>query len=302
MTRPSARWFAVAAMLGAMLIFGSNFAISRYATQHGFSVYDIVFLRTGLAGPILLPFFLRLGARDCAGVGWRRGIVLALISGAPMTLMMSYGVSLAPAAHGAALGPGTVTAVGVVYGAVLAGVLPPILTRLGLALVIAGLGAIALAGTTSGSASVVLGDLCFILTGLLWGFYPVLLHRWNVSAIQGAAICAVLSLAYVPLYVLLLKPQLASVDLGLLIGMAVYQGILNSVVGLWLWGHGVRVLGASGTQLYPPLIPVIGTLAAIPILAEWPGPFQALGISLIVGGLALSAYGNRPRPPGPDAP
>ena len=285
---------AVVAMLGAMLIFGSNFAISRYATQHGFSPYDLVFLRFALAGPILLPLFLRRGARDCAGLGWPRGILLAVISGAPMTLLMSVGVSLAPAAHGAALGPGTVTAVGVVYGAVLAGVLPPRLTQAGLGFVVAGLASIAYAGSTSGSASVMLGDLCFVLTGLLWGFYPVLLHRWRLDGMTGAAICAVLSLAFMPFYFALLQPRLLDVAPGLLVAMAIYQGVVNSIIGLWLWGVGVRVLGAKGTQLFPPLIPVIGTVAAIPILAEWPGPLQALGVSLIVGGLALSAYGNRP--------
>lgn len=291
--RPTPR-LGVWAMLGAMLIFGSNFAISRYAVQHGFSAYDLVFLRFALAGPMLLPVFFRAGVRDCAGLGWRRGLLLALISGAPMTLLMNVGVSLAPAAHGAALGPGTVTAVGVIYGAILAGALPPLLTRWGLGLVVAGLASIALAGTASGSMLIVLGDLCFIGTGLLWGFYPVLLHRWRLNAILGAAICAVLSLAYVPIYFALLQPRLLQVDVGLLAAMAIYQGVLNSIVGLWLWGVGVRVLGAKGTQLFPPLIPVIGTLAAIPILAEWPGPLQALGIAFIVGGLALSAYGNRP--------
>ena len=42
--------------------------------------------------------------------------------------------------------------------------------------------------------------------------------------------------------------------------------------------------------------PVIGALIATPILAEGPGPLQTLAIALIVAGLALSAYGNRPRP------
>ncbi len=297
LSRP--RWsphVAVLAMLVAMLTFGANFAISRYAVQHGLSPYDLVFLRFGIAGPILLPFFLRRGLRDCAGVGWGKGVVLAVTSGAPITVLMSLGVSLAPAAHGAALGPGTVTVVGVVYATVVAGLLPPRLTRIGLALALAGLVSIAAAGSASGSSSVVLGDLAFFATGLLWGFYPVLLHRWRVGGMVGAAICAVLSLLYVPVYFAFLEPRLLTAPIGIVLFQAVYQGLLNSIVGLWLWGHGVKVLGASGTQLFPPLIPVIGTVAAIPILGEWPGPIQAIGIALIVGGLALSAYGSRARP------
>ncbi len=291
-------------MLVAMLIFGANFAISRYAVQHGLTAYDLVFLRFGISGPILLPFLVSRGLRDCAGVGWGRGVVLALTCGATITLLMSLGVTYAPAAHGAALGPGTVTVVGVVYVMVMAGRLPPWLARIGLALALSGLVLMAIAGTTSGSSSILLGDFCFFLTGLLWGFYPVLLHRWRVGAMTGAAIAAVLSLAYVPIYFAFLEPRLLQVPVALVLFQAAYQGVLNSIIALWLWGHGVKVLGASGTQLFPPLIPVIGTVSAIPILGEWPGPLQALAIALIVVGLALSAYGNRSTatPPAPRDP
>lgn len=278
-----------------MLIFGANFAVSRYGVRHGLTAYDLVFLRFGIAGPLLLPVFWRAGWRDCAGLGWGRGAILAFTSGAPITLFMSLGVTFAPAAHGAALAPGTVTVVGIAYATVIAGLLPRWPTRVGLALVLGGLAAIALAGTTSGSSLVVLGDGFCVLAGLLWGFYPVLLHRWRIGGITGAAVCAVLSLVYVPIYFAFLHPQLLQVSLGLLLFQAVYQGVFNSIVGLWLWGHGVRVLGASGTQLYPPMIPVIGAISAIPILAEWPGPLQLIGVALIVGGLVMAALGSRAR-------
>ena len=289
---------AIAAMAAAMLIFGSNFAISRYAVLGGMTAADIVFLRYAVSGLLLLPVFARnRGFHSCAGIGWRRGLTLAAVSGAPMTMLMSIGVTFAPAAHGAALGPGTVTAVGVVYGAIVAGRLPPVLTRLGLVFVLGGLAAIAGAGSASGSANVVLGDICFFLCGLLWGFYPVLLHRWGVGGIEGAAICAVLSLLFVPVYLVAFEPKLLAAGPSVLAVQVVYQGVLNGVVGLWCWGVGIRVLGAKGTQLFPPMIPVIGSLAAIPLLAEWPGPFQVTGIALIVMGLALAALGNRPRSP-----
>lgn len=295
------RWtprLAMGAMLLAMLIFGSNFALSRYAVQHGLAPFDLVALRYLLAGPVMLPVFWRLGVRTCAGIGWRRGLLLAVISGAPMTLAMSTGALLAPAAHGAALGPGTVTTVGIVCGIVVSGRLPPPLTRLGLAVVVAGLACVALAGAAHGARSVVLGDLCFFATGLMWGFYPVLLHAWRLDGLVGAAVTAVLSMAYMPVYVLFLEPRLLTASPVLVASMAVYQGLLNSIAGLWLWGKGVRILGASGVLLFPPLIPVVGTLCAIPILGEWPGLPQALGVLLIVAGLALSAFGNRaPRLP-----
>lgn len=277
----------------SMVTFGMNFAVSRYAVRHGLSAFDLVFFRFAIGGLLLLPFFIRRGAPTCIGIGWGRGFLLAMTSGAPITLLMSVGVTLAPAAHGAALGPGTVTVVGFVYAAVVAGIRPPRIVVVGFGFVLLGLATVAIAGTESGSTSVVLGDLCFFVTGLLWGFYPVLLHRWRVGGMEGAAICAVLSLVYVPIYFAFLEPRLLQASLGLVLFQALYQGVMNSIVALWLWGQGVKVLGASGTQYFPPLIPVIGAAAAVPILGEWPGPIQAAGIVLIVGGLALSAYAGR---------
>lgn len=290
------RWtprLATLAMLGAIVIFGANFAISRYGTKHGLVAEDLVALRFGTAIPLLLPLFLRRGLRTCAGIGWRRGIALVLTSGAPMNLLMTTGLTYAPAAHGAALGPGTVTVVGVVYGVVISRVVPPVLTQAGLALVFAGLAAVALAGAASGSASVVFGDLCFFLTGLLWGFYPVLTHRWRIDPMTGAAVCAVLSLPYVVGYFTFGHPNLLRADPSLVLGQALFQGVINTIIGLWLWGSAIRVVGMSRTQLYPPLIPVVGALMAVPILGEVPGPIQAAGIVLIVGGLGLAAYSNR---------
>jgi drug/metabolite transporter (DMT)-like permease len=276
-----------------MVIYGANFAVTRLGTYYGLTPADLAAARFGVAGFLLLPVFARHGIVTCAGLGWRRGILLAITGGAVMTLCMNTGLKLAPAAHGAALGPGTVTTVGVVYGMVVAGIAPSILSVVGLATILAGLATIAIAGSASGGSNVLLGDLLFFVTGLLWGFYPILLHRWRVGPMVAAAIVAVLSLVYLPVWLAGGVSHLATVPLWMILFQCLFQGVLNSVIGLWLWGHAVKVLGASRTQLFPPLIPVLGTLFAIPILGEIPGPFQALGLVLIVGGIATSLVGTR---------
>ena len=284
---------AVLAMLGAMLIYGANFGLSRHALLHGLTPDDLVAMRYGIAGVALLPFFLRQGASDCAGVGWRRGILLAVMSGVPMALLMNTGLSLAPASHGAAIGPGTVTVIGVVGSALLFGVRPSWPVVAGVAIVLVGLAAIAVAGSRGGAANALAGDLFFLATGLLWGLYPLLLQKWNVGAMTSTAIVAVLSLVYIPVYALALDPHVFRVPVEVALFHAVNQGIFNVILGLWLWGGAVRALGAAKAQRFPPLIPVAGTLLAIPILGEWPGPLQSLGLVLIVSGLALTAFADR---------
>jgi drug/metabolite transporter (DMT)-like permease len=287
------RRLAILAMLTAVGIYGANFGLTRHATLNGLTPADIAALRFGTAGLLLLPLFLRHGASTCAGIGWGRGLLLALMSGVPMVLIMNTGLSLAPAAHGASIQPGTVTLLGAVGSIVLFGAVPTRFTVIGIAIVLAGLACIGLAGSTSGSSKVILGDLCFLAAGTLWGLYPLMLQRWNVGAIPSTAVIAVLSLAYLPFYALLAKSNLGAVDPLFVLFHAFNQGVLNVIVGLWLWGTAVRVLGAEVAQRFPPLIPVVGTLSAVPILGEWPGLLQSLGVAFIVSGLLLTAFGAR---------
>jgi drug/metabolite transporter (DMT)-like permease len=287
------RRLAILAMLGAVTIYGANFAVSRHALLNGLTPDDLVALRYGIAGTLLLPFFIRQGVADCAGIGWRRGILLAVMSGVPMALLMNTGLSLAPASHGAAIGPGTVTVIGVVGSAYLFGANPSRAAVLGIAIVLIGLAAIGIAGSRTGASSILLGDLLFLATGLVWGLYPLMLQKWSVGAMTSTAIVSVLSLVYIPVYVLAFNPRLTAVDPWLVLFHGVNQGVFNVILGLWLWGHAVRVLGAATAQRFPPLIPVIGTLSAIPLVGEWPEPLQALGVALIVLGLGLAAFADR---------
>lgn len=292
-------------MLAAILIYGSNFALSRHATLNGLSAPDLAALRFGVAGLLLLPLFVRRGVLTCGGIGWGRGLALAATSGAPMVVLMNTGLSLAPAAHGAALQPGLVTVIGVVGSALLFGARPSRAAVVGIAAALAGLSCIALAGATSGSRSVMLGDLCFLAAGSLWGVYPLLLQRWGVSPMESTTAVAVVSLLiYGPLYLLAFDPRIATADVGLVLFQAVNQGLFNVILGLWLWGSAVSALGAATAQRFPPLIPVVGTLAAIPIIGEWPGPLQVTGVGLIVSGLTFAALGGRlfrsPAPPAPE--
>jgi drug/metabolite transporter (DMT)-like permease len=97
-------------------------------------------------------------------------------------------------------------------------------------------------------------------------------------------------LMFTPWYLTFGDSQLLAVPVWVLLLHGVNQGILNVIVGLWLWGWAVKKVGAANAGRFPPLIPVIGTLSAIPLLGELPGPLQWAGIALIVAGLAISAW------------
>lgn len=281
---------AVLAMLGCVLIYGSNFAISRHAVLNGLTTDDLVMLRFLTAGLILLPLFLRRGGfMDCGGVGWGRGLAITLMSGLPMTMLMIGGLALAPAAHGATITPGTVLVIGSIASVVLLGskVSKPLIVGIGIAL--AGLACIGLSSGTSGGPDVLKGDLMFLGTGLLWGLYPTMIQRWRVDGLQATAILAVVSLCIFAPWYLWSGGAFWTKPWGAVLVHAVNQGILNVVVGLWLWAWAATVIGAGAAGRFPALIPVVGTLSAIPLLGEWPQSLQLVGMALVVIGLLLSA-------------
>jgi drug/metabolite transporter (DMT)-like permease len=283
------RGLAVLAMLAAVAIYGTNFAISRHALLNGMTPHDLTALRFSVAGLVLLPLFLKAGIKDCAGVGWGRGLVLTAMSGLPMTMLMMQGLAWSPAAHGAAIGPGTVTVIGALGGVFMFGVRPPRNVILGILTVLGGLALIGLAASASGARNVILGDLCFFGVGLIWGGYPLMLQLWRVDPLRATAVLSVLSMAmFMPWYLMTQGSSLPHIALWIVALHGINQGILNVVAGLWLWGFAAREIGAAESGRFPPLIPVIGALSAIPLLGEWPGPYQWGGIALIVGGLLLT--------------
>jgi drug/metabolite transporter (DMT)-like permease len=163
----------------------------------------------------------------------------------------------------------------------------------GLAVVLTGLALIGWTGATSTNPDVWKGDLLFLCTGLIWGGYPLMLQSWKLDALTSTAVVSVLSLTFIPIYVVFFSPQLLDVHWSVVAFHAVNQGILNSIVGLWLWAQAVALIGAGPSGRFPPLIPVIGTLTAIPLLGEWPNAWQVAGVTMIVGGLLVVATARK---------
>jgi drug/metabolite transporter (DMT)-like permease len=287
---PARARLAVVGMLVCVLIYGSNFAISRHAVLNGLSTNDLVMLRFMTAGLILLPLFLRKGGFvDCAGVGWRKGLAITLMSGLPMTMLMIGGLALAPAAHGATITPGTVLVVGAIASVVLLGARASLPLVAGICIALAGLACIGLSSGTAGGPDVLRGDLMFLATGLLWGLYPTMIQRWRIDGLHATAILAVLSLALFAPWYLWSGGAFWTKRWTVLLVHALNQGVLNVVVGLWIWGWAASVIGAGAAGRFPALIPVVGTLTAVPLLGEWPTALQLTGMALVVAGLALSA-------------
>jgi len=98
----------------------------------------------------------------------------------------------------------------------------------------------------------------------------------------------VISLLYLPVYFAVWYHGVAA-SLPHMIGQAVLQGLINSGAAIVLITFAVRRLGAQLAALFNPLIPVLTTLMAIPLLGEIPTSMQFVGIATVVLGMLCAA-------------
>jgi hypothetical protein len=93
--------FGIAAGLAVVVIWGGYLALARVGISGGLGAMDFAVLRYGVAGLVMLPWLLGHDPVRLAGVGWRKGALLALFAGPPFILLAVGGYAFAPLAHGA---------------------------------------------------------------------------------------------------------------------------------------------------------------------------------------------------------
>jgi drug/metabolite transporter (DMT)-like permease len=140
-----------------------------------------------------------------------------------------------------------------------------------------------------------IGHALFLLAGLAWAGYTVVMRRARLDGLHAAAIAAVGSLVlYLPVYIWFAGTSVFKAplfDIGL---QAVVQGLLTAIVALLLYGRMVSLLGATGGAAFVALTPVVTGLMAIPVLGEWPMTIDWIAIVLISGGVYVVSGGPLP--------
>jgi drug/metabolite transporter (DMT)-like permease len=237
----------------------------------------------------MLPLLIRYGVRDAAGIGWRRAMVIGVTVGAPYTLLLFAGLTLAPAAHGAVIVSGGTPIMSALLVAAWFGERLSAARSAGLATIFVGL---ILVGWPSlfdgGHGYVWVGDLLLLGASALWGAFTALTRRWHVDPLRGAAVVWVLALIYLPFYFAFAPMRLLTAPAGEVVFQATYQGIGVAILALFLYTYATRALGPTSASLFMPLIPVVAVLLGIPVLGEIPSPVQLAGIVVVSVGMVLA--------------
>ena len=283
--------------LGAALIWGGYLGFARAGVVDGLRPEDFVLLRFGVASIVMLPYLVWRGVKDLAGVGWGRGVVMALCAGPFFMLLIPAGFMFAPLAHGAVIPPSSTTVSSMILAAIVLRDRPSPTRILAVGMILAGLVCIAGSGFFAETGRRAwIGDLMFAAAGFLWAIFTVLQMRWRIGPMQATTAIAIVSL------VMLLPPyllwsgfdRLLALPAPMLAAQIVIQGVLAGAVAVVAYSAAAVALGASRAALFPALVPGTAILVGIPMTGEWPTPLQWIGVVIVIAGLA-TALGLRIR-------
>jgi drug/metabolite transporter (DMT)-like permease len=270
----------------------AGFVGVRHGLDVGFSPADLAVHRYLWPGLALLPVVLRAGIGDLAGIGWSRGILLAILGGPVFAIIGYAGFLFVPLGHGGVIQPSC----GALGGLLLATLVlreKLIISRLiGALIIISGLLVIAGEGAATIGVQGVGGDLILALAGLMSGGFATLLRLWRIAPMAAAAVISVLSLFAMPVY--WLAGGVAHISaLGWRENLlqAVLQGVLAGPAALYLLVRSITLIGAGRAAIFFSLVPPFVLLIGWAALGETPSLLQLTGLVIILFGFQLTQKG-----------
>ncbi len=274
----------------AAIFWGAYLAMSRAGVSLGLDGYDVAFIRFAVGGALMLPWLLFNKPLSLAGVGWGRGIALALTGGLPFVLLTVTGYFFAPLAHGAVIQPSTAMVATAILAAWMFGERVGPARTMGLAVVVGGLAVISGQGLFEATLETPIGDAMFAAAGLLWAIFTVLGKRWGVGPVQATAVVSVLSCAaIVPAYLATVGlSKFAALPWELLLAQIVVQGALAGVTAMLCYTRAVQLLGAGRAAIFPALVPVAAIVVGIPVAGEFPTAVQLTGLAVVTAGMLIA--------------
>jgi drug/metabolite transporter (DMT)-like permease len=275
---------------GAALCWALGFVAARHGIGASLSPLVIAMHRYVWPGLALLPVFASSGFIDPVGIGWRRGVVLALFGGLPLALYSYIGYLFVPLGHGGIIQPSCAALGGMLLAWLVLKEALPGRRVIGAVTMVAGLAVIGTEALRTMGGNAIVGDLLFVAAGVSFAVFGMLVRLWRIDALPAAIITSVLSLVGLPLVLFSYRSMVAA-GLWENLLQAAIQGGLTGVSGTYLFARAVVLLGASRAVLFPSLVPPFTLLTGFFVLGEVPSTPQLIGLVIVVAGFQLTQRG-----------
>lgn len=267
-----------------VLIWSGWIIASRSTLQHSLNPVDLTWLRFVCAAVVVLPLSLR---HDWRALPLGRALVIALGCGFPYTLLSYYGLTILPSANASVIVNGTLP----IFAAMLAYfVLRQAWTvsTLALAGIMLVANALAMSSPDLVSLAALRALLVLLLAAAVLSVYMTAVKAWAVSLKEIVVwVPTINAVLFTPVW-LMSESGIAACPPGELLFQLLYQGVLVSVVALFLFSYAVKVLGSVTTSMFMAFVPAATAILALLLLGERPGAAQWCGIALCSAGLLLS--------------
>jgi drug/metabolite transporter (DMT)-like permease len=281
----------------AVSVWGLNFAVSKYALEHGFDPLAWMPVRFAIATALFSA--VTFGFERPIRPG-RRALVIMVGAGATVLLANQLCFVFA-------LDLSTAATIALVFGTM------PISASLlerrshgrrhwaAATVSCAGVALVAL-GAGAELSTDVLGIVLGVATPLTWVIYSVVLQP-HVAGTSTARVNAVSAIGCLVPFLAVSSPSLAGQDWGEVTGLAWACLGFSAVVSYFgsnlVWFHMINRVGTARAALYANLQPFLGTLFAVALLSEHLTAIQVGGGAIIAAGILLSRW-RAPLVPPPD--
>jgi drug/metabolite transporter (DMT)-like permease len=289
MTNPSPTTVGILCGAGAALFWAAGFAAARHGIAIGFSAADLALHRFAWIGFFLLPILLRDGLRDLGGIGWGRGILLALFGGPPLAIISYSGFLVVPLGHGGVIQPASAALFGLLYASLVLGENLPRERVIGAVVIVAGLCLIGVEALTTIGRHGLLGDFAFVTAGWCFATFAMLVKLWHLPPTRATVIVSVVSLADIPIHGLLFGfERMLSFGLWENLLQVIAQGVFAGAGAIYLFARAVVLLGAARAAVFTSLVPAFTLLMGFVFLGEVPSLAQIAGLVIVLVGFRMT--------------
>ncbi|WAC58818.1 DMT family transporter [Brevundimonas sp. SL130] len=278
----------------AAFLWASNFVVGRLMSS-GLPPVSLGFWRWALAAPLVLPLAWPHLKRDWPALrkGWPLLLVLATTGLAGSNLLAYVGLTTVPATTALLVQSALPVAI-LLFGLIVFRERPTGRQIGATVLSIFGVGAIVgLAGV--GAATPWLGLACVVGAMISQSLYATLLRlRPRVHATSFLFVTVALAaLVTAPLQLVWGAPL--PLEHPQALAGVVFVAVGPSIAAFFLFNRGVELIGAARASIFFYLMPVFGSLLAVPFLGERLGLGPMVGFALIGAGFLLVLTGRQPQ-------
>jgi drug/metabolite transporter (DMT)-like permease len=269
----------------AALGWAAGFVAAKHGVAIGFTPADLALHRYFWSGLLLLPLALRQGVVRLGGIGWGRGLVLAILSGPPQAILAYSGFILVPLGHGTTIQPACAALGGLIMASLFLGERATIERMVGGAIIVGGLIVFGIESLTIGRHGIG-GDFLFAAAGLSWASFGILLRLWGVPGMQAAAVVGGLSvIVFAPLHAIFVGyGDILRLGWQENLIQIVVQGIIAGALPIYLFARSVILLGAGRAGTFPALVPGFSLIIGYLTLGIVPSFAQVAGLAIVVLG------------------